>query len=541
MSNRILDFETNILILWNEIEELVKEIDLQDVLTDERDEIARLRKVVSYLSRMLHSIDPDFVPNRVLENAKNPILNIKDSLINYNKTKRFSYINSINSGYLDTLLKDLMPFIFYAGEAENGLIQALKNYSETINEHSQKYSNTILQYSDKAKEYLNIMEESVKGTEKFNEKLSEFSTRLNDFEFTMNKSSEDIAAIFEDVAQEGISAEKHNKAIIDFYNNIFSPEIGIKRQIENYLEDSADKSRQMQSLKQDSTSYLDELKIFHSDIFGIPNSKGELEGGLKNELALRREELNEFKQIQQERYEELNTQIEDLLPGATSAGLSSAYNKMHQQFNQDVSNYGKWFYWSLGILFFVVSSVTITPYAFNKLYYSNIASVTIQDIDTQTENQKKTNKNLEVRHINKTDLILNEANNEISISNRLVSLLDNFIYKFPFILPALWLVLFISKRRKEAQRLAQEYAHKEALAKSYESYKQQIEKLDEEDKNKLLPILMENMLKAIALNPAETLDKNANNETPMEEVIKKKEFWDMIEKLKSFIPSKSDK
>ena len=83
-------------------------------------------------------------------------------------------------------------------------------------------------------------------------------------------------------------------------------------------------------------------------------------------------------------------------------------------------------------------------------------------------------------------------------------------------------MIFVAKRCSEVQRLEQEYAHKEALAKSYESYKKQIEKLNEEEKSKLLPILMENMLKAIALNPAETLDKNHKKATPIEEIINKK-------------------
>lgn len=244
--------------------------------------------------------------------------------------------------------------------------------------------------------------------------------------------------------------------------------------------------------------------------------------------------MDEFKQTQQDRYKELNTQIENLLPGATSAGLSSAYNKMHEKFRKEVFLYGVLFILSLSILFYSVFKFTpeynpshTAAVANNEIIQSVLNSKKELNI-THEENIDKTIKSTEV-------VIPTPITVEVSVSNRLVTILDNFIYKFPFILPALWLVLFISKRRKEAQRLAQEYAHKEALAKSYESYKQQIEKLDEEDRNKLLPILMENMLKAIALNPAETLDKNANNETPMEEVIKKKEFWDMIEKLKSFL------
>jgi len=96
------------------------------------------------------------------------------------------------------------------------------------------------------------------------------------------------------------------------------------------------------------------------------------------------------------------------------------------------------------------------------------------------------------------------------------------------------LVIFISKRRNEVLRLEQEYAHKEALAKSYDSYRQQIEKLQQEQQNKLLPILLEKMIIAISLNPAETLDKGGKDKTPIEELMKKQEFLDFIKKAKDF-------
>ena len=98
----------------------------------------------------------------------------------------------------------------------------------------------------------------------------------------------------------------------------------------------------------------------------------------------------------------------------------------------------------------------------------------------------------------------------------------------PFIIPALWLVIFVSRRRSEAERLSQEYAHKEVLAKSYDSYKQQIEKLSKEDQEELLPVLMEGMIKAISLNPAETLDKKHQSDSPISEVLKDKNFIDSI-------------
>ena len=57
----------------------------------------------------------------------------------------------------------------------------------------------------------------------------------------------------------------------------------------------------------------------------------------------------------------------------------------------------------------------------------------------------------------------------------------NLVGRLPIYIPILWLALYASKRRSEYQRLQQEYAHKEAIAKSFDKYKKQIEDLDNED------------------------------------------------------------
>ena len=115
----------------------------------------------------------------------------------------------------------------------------------------------------------------------------------------------------------------------------------------------------------------------------------------------------------------------------------------------------------------------------------------------------------------------------------LLILLGNFAVKIPFIIPSLWLVIFISKRRSESERLSQEYAHKEVLAKSYDSYRQQIEKLSKKEQEELLLVLMEGMIKAISLNPAETLDKKHQSDSPISEVLKDKNFIDsIVDKIK---------
>lgn len=219
---------------------------------------------------------------------------------------------------------------------------------------------------------------------------------------------------------------------------------------------------------------------------------------------------------------------------------------MYDKFNEEVKNYGKWFYGALGILFIVIIVVTCM---YNKSNEMNMLNHITTVFTTQNNESNESKDSAETINKTKVELAHNESkvdNNqaynskEVSVSNRIMEVLDSLIYRLPFVLPAFWLVVFVSRRRNEAQRLAQEYAHKEALAKSYDSYKQQIEKLSEENRNELLPKLMDNMLKAISLNPAETLDKNHKDPTPIEEVIKKKEFWDFIEKVKSLVPAKKE-
>ncbi len=96
----------------------------------------------------------------------------------------------------------------------------------------------------------------------------------------------------------------------------------------------------------------------------------------------------------------------------------------------------------------------------------------------------------------------------------------------PLYIPAVWLAIFASKRRSENQRLIQEYAHKEALAKSYTSYKKQIDELEEEDQ-KLLVKLLDSAIDTISSNPSKTLDKKHDHEMPVKELVQP-----LLDKLK---------
>lgn len=88
---------------------------------------------------------------------------------------------------------------------------------------------------------------------------------------------------------------------------------------------------------------------------------------------------------------------------------------------------------------------------------------------------------------------------------------DTFLFKLLINAPLIWIATIANINLNKFSRLEQEYSHKEALAKSYERYKTEIQELEhlgvigaEELKLKLLEINLE----AFKVNPAEHSDKS---------------------------------
>ncbi len=94
----------------------------------------------------------------------------------------------------------------------------------------------------------------------------------------------------------------------------------------------------------------------------------------------------------------------------------------------------------------------------------------------------------------------------------------SIFHSLPISIPLVWLAIYSSKRRSENQRLEQEYAHKEALAKSYISYKRQIEELKSEDTS-LLMRLLDTAIQTISYNASQSLDKKHGDGTILNEIL----------------------
>ena len=246
----------------------------------------------------------------------------------------------------------------------------------------------------------------------------------------------------------------------------------ISTQIQTALESAENDSEEIDNILQEIEQKTAEFKAYYTRIFGKKNEFGEMDGGLKNEISAREKHLDDFKSQQEAKYKQLNKEIESLLPGATSAGLATAYYDLKSSFNESINSYSKLFYCSI-VTLMVISLVSITQ-EFGWLYVKFVGSTNVNE------------------------------------------LIINAIHKLPIILPIVWLALFATKRRSELLRLQQEYAHKEALAKSYQSFKMQIEELDQNN-TELMEKLLNTAIDAVSKNASDTLDKKHGDKTPVHE------------------------
>lgn len=88
---------------------------------------------------------------------------------------------------------------------------------------------------------------------------------------------------------------------------------------------------------------------------------------------------------------------------------------------------------------------------------------------------------------------------------------DTFLFKLLINAPLVWIATIANINLNKFSRLEQEYSHKEALAKSYERYKSEIQELEHlgvEGADELKLKLLEINLEAFKVNPAENSDKS---------------------------------
>ena len=454
---------------WDRLKKQLEEAFIDDPsITTYVVELARLNKVVGYIDEILDSIDPDLVPLVTWYNFESQASACAEQIAAYNSSRNIGHIQNANSN-ADNLLTYVRPYMIVAGRAGKALQRAAISYSQAFEDRSKSVGQAISELMRQAKasadqiaslelkftKALGLIEASrleLIGETGSEGKLAELKKSIADFQQQYTESKAYYADFFV-----GTSGQESQRVTL-----------------ENAISNASSQSKKAQEIVSAAEISASKIVEFERRILGSSDDSDE--ESLSYSLEQQKKRLDEFEIDQAKRTHALNEKIESLLPGATSAGLATAYREMKDSFNDPIKSASKIFYWTIGVL--IAGSVLL---CIDKIYWFGIDFMKISDW-----------------HV----------------------FLGSFAYKLPFYGSAIWLAYYASKRRSEFQRLQQEYAHKEALAKSYDSYKKQIEALGAADE-KLMSILLEKSIDAIAHNASQTLDGKHGDKMPAHEVAEK--------------------
>lgn len=458
--------------IWANLKESLNEAKFDDetVVTTVQ-ELARLKKVISFVDAMINSIDPELVPFSTWDTFNNQATLSYQQIVSFNNNRNFAHITQANA-HADNLITYVRPYMIIEGKAGKVLQESAKHYAKTINEYLEGFQ-------EKATELLaGISGNSVNAINLRNDTCTAYEA-VNQFSLKLLGDEDNPDSIKSKV-------DDFVKSINNFYNEIneFHEETLVdtavgpstKKLITQAKEDVTAKQVEITALLKSVTREAEDLKLFHSTIYGVPNKLGELEDGLLKDFDALVVKLSNFEIKQNDKYVALNKEIESLLPGATSAGLATAYRQMKRSFDTPIRVFEKVFYGAVTLLI-----VTALFSLFDSVGWFWIKFAKFETWDAA---------------------------------------LKALMNKLPLYGALIWLAFFASKRRSENQRLQQEYAHKEALAKSYHSYKKQIEALDDDDQS-MQKAFIDKAVDAIAFNASQTLDGKHGDNHPAHDLFGK--------------------
>lgn len=482
--------------IWVDIKSTLEntEVDDQTVVTSVT-ELARLKRVVSYLDEMLGSIDPDMTPRSIWTSFQSQAEACRQQIRSYISSKNIAHIRQANE-HADNLLTYVRPYMLPPQAVVNALQKSAQTYASQLDSHIVSLRGRSDSLLDEMKKDREKASSRLSDLEKAGDRIDALSTKLFVAVDGNVPTSTKIDKFVTDVAEKSKQVTNmHADLLVDL------PERkSIQTQTKNAETAILVQRKEIEKVLAEVKDRTNELDIFHEKIFGQSGlDPTETNRGLEAELDRRLEQLRELETEQGRKHKALTDRIEDLLPGATSAGLSTSYRSLKESFNKPISNYTKYFYISLGLIALGTIILAISSFSFIPF------QIKFAEIKTWDE------------------------------------ILRSSVGKAGFFIPMVWLALFSATRRSQYERLQQEYAHKEAFASSYESYKQQLQDLNS-DSEDLQRELISKAVDAIAYNASVTLaGKHHDEKPPLAHLLRKanleqlQKFTEALKNIKSTV------
>lgn len=466
---------------WVSLLELVAglQVDDQTVVTTVQ-ELARLQKVLVFVDKILTSTDLELMPQSVWQTSQPQTDACLQQVRTYSSNRNPAHLVKANE-HADNLLTYVRPYMVAP-------IDALDAYGGAIRKFSDLLSNYIVAFQIEASKTQSELKSAVEDALNKKATVDDVEVRVKKVDAYFFEGSDGHEPAEKYLKELVSQVEKNHQSVLALHQRLLVGPESLSVDIDKFGEKIGMLHNSLDSMAAAATSEHKELKQFYDQIYGqLSDDKETREGGLKHEIDTRLTQLGEYEATQKTRHEALFNSIESLLPGAKSAGLATAYKALKDKFDIPIKNYSRAFYGSLTLLLLggfvvVLDGFSLFPFQANFLKAGSWEEM-----------------------------------------------LRNLLTRIPIILPVVWLAIFSATRRSQYERLQQEYAHKEALAASYESYKKQLQDL-KIDADAMQKELIGKAIDAIAYNASVTLDGNHAEKSPVAQLLEKLSV-DEIKKL----------
>lgn len=450
-------------------------------------EISRIKKILTLIDQIIINVDPELIPVTAYSQWFPQAQACLQQVQAYKGNKNIGHLSNANSN-ADSLFAQVRPYMLVPEQALDAFSVAVDAYTESVT----KYIQTFEQSAKRVQSALSVANgEAVAQKKRFDE-IEARVRRFDDYLFLdveQNGTTENrVKAMVEKVAAD-------HKAVTELHEKLFSGHNSTSQVIAGYDRDIKNLLAKIGDLADAAESEHSELKKFYHRIFGenIEGGEGNDKKGLKVELDERLEQLNKYEDDQKKRHGAIYDEVERLIPGATTASLATAYKNLKDSFNKPIDNYTKAFYGSL--IFLLLSGLLmIFDFSYEPFSFALVKA------------------------------------------NEWHEMLRTLLVRAPVVIPVVWFAVFSATRRSQYERLQQEYAHKEALALSYQSYKQQLQDL-QVDAEELQKELIAKSIDAISYNASRTLDGKHTEKPPVFQLLEKLNVDD-LKKIVDFAKEK---
>jgi len=163
---------------WNKIVNILEDIKSPlEATSDNVQNLARLKKAITYVNELILASDKELIPVSVWQNFQNPCATILGQIQANQNTPNESNLNSANNS-VDSLIQYLSPYVLTGKGAAQAVGRSLSAYSKAIHDHTEMVQNQMVASLRKAEETEAQLDTLLQKTNAMEEKIVAYENEL---------------------------------------------------------------------------------------------------------------------------------------------------------------------------------------------------------------------------------------------------------------------------------------------------------------------------------------------------------------------------